>query len=154
MASVRWLVAVPLTLAACQGASASDMAVAADLATPPICSDPVAPDAGVPSTFANVQRIFDNQCTVCHCCNGEVNLNAGQSYAALVNQLSPDSVDACGGTLVAPGNPAGSYLYVKVSSDAPCAGQRMPRGEFGSVPLPDCQIDLIRRWIAAGAPNN
>lgn len=155
-ARIRWLVVAALAPLGC-GHSTSpppDLAIAADLATPAICSDPVAPDGGIAPTFTNVQRVFDNQCTVCHCCNGEVNLSAGQSYAALVKQLSPDPVDACGGVLVQPGNAAASYLYVKISSATPCAGARMPRGEFASVPLPDCQIDLIKRWIDSGAPND
>lgn len=151
------VVAGALALAGCpeSAGSGADLSVAAgpDLAPPAICSDPVVPDGGVPATFTNVQRIFDAQCTVCHG-GGEVDLSAGQSYAAIVNQPAPAGVDACGGTLVHPFDPAGSYLFIKVSSDTPCGGQRMPRGEFGSTPLPDCQIDVIRRWIAAGAPND
>ena len=28
----------------------------------------------------------------------------------------------------------------------------MPAGEFGPVPLPDCVVEIVRNWIAAGAP--
>lgn len=152
------VVAMALPVLGCHdaGTTTPDLAVADDLAgPPPVCTDPVAPDGGVAATLANVQRIFDEQCATCHFAgSGLVDLEAGRSWAALVGQPPPDPTELCGGTLVRPGDPANSYLYVKVSSDTPCYGQRMPRGEFGSVPLPDCRIDLIRRWILDGAPQN
>ena len=62
--------------------------------------------------------------------------------------------ESCGGTLVVPGDPDASYLYQKLSSDHPCSGIRMPRGEFGSEPLADCVTALVRAWIVAGAPGS
>lgn len=60
--------------------------------------------------------------------------------------------DACGGILVAPGDPTGSYLYQKLSSATPSYGAQMPLGEFFSNPLPACVIAMVNRWIAEGAP--
>jgi hypothetical protein len=119
------------------------------------CTDamPLAP------TFANVQRLFTSTCTTCHTTGVDLVLLPGQSYANLVGRMAPNYTDpvtdeSCGGLLVAPGNPSASYLYQKVSSDAPCAGVRMPRTDIGtSVTLPACEQALVHDWIAAGAPD-
>jgi hypothetical protein len=128
----------------------------ADLASaPPLCSDAQQGDAGIAPSFANVQKLFNQNCIGCHCCNDTLDLSQGVSYAHLVNQslAKENGVDeTCGGTLVTPGDPSKSYLYQKVTTDMPCAGQRMPLNEFAPMPLPACQQDLIRRWIVAGAP--
>jgi hypothetical protein len=51
------------------------------------------------------------------------------------------------GARVAAGNPEGSSLYDKISSDAPrCQGSMPPTGH-----LPKREIDAIRAWIEAGA---
>jgi hypothetical protein len=52
---------------------------------------------------------------------------------------------------VVPGDPDGSYLIEKISSNQPRFGNRMP---LGSVPLTEAQIGVIRRWIAEGALDN
>jgi hypothetical protein len=124
-----------------------------------------APDAGGSALFAVVQAIFTAQCTSCHDAKlvptpapdrapvyPMLPLTAGASYGALVGK---PAIDACAGTLVKPGEPNGSYLYVVVNQDDPCTGHRMPRGG-GNIrppdPLPAPQIEAIRAWIAAGAP--
>lgn len=140
--------------------SPHDMAVAdahtADSATPqPLCNDAEQGDAGITPSFANVQKVFDQNCIGCHCCGDSLDLTRGASYAHLVNQTIPKengTDETCGGTLVKPGDPAASYLYQKITLDMPCAGNRMPLNEFTPAPLPDCEQDLIRRWILAGAP--
>jgi hypothetical protein len=54
------------------------------------------------------------------------------------------------GTLrVNPGNPDASYIVKKIEGTA-AVGVRMPAN--GPPYLPQDRIDLIRRWIAAGAP--
>lgn len=49
--------------------------------------------------------------------------------------------------LVVPGDPDGSYLIEKLTSDKPEAGERMPLGSK----LEDYQLALVRTWISAGA---
>lgn len=50
---------------------------------------------------------------------------------------------------VVPGSPEASKLYIKISQDMPSTGgQRMPP----LLPMPEQQIELVRAWIAAGAP--
>ena len=49
---------------------------------------------------------------------------------------------------VDPGNPEGSYLLKKLRGDSDILNSQMP---LGSV-LSDEQIEMIREWIAGGAP--
>ncbi len=49
------------------------------------------------------------------------------------------------------GRPAMSYLVYKLLGDGPIAGERMPPGPEG---LSLEEVDLVARWIAAGAPDN
>ena len=54
---------------------------------------------------------------------------------------------------VSPGDPENSYLFRKIGGGPYC-----PNGEEPSDPMPqvgtltDDQIDMVRRWIEAGAP--
>src|SRR5262249_51904784 len=49
---------------------------------------------------------------------------------------------------VAPGNPDGSYLILKLQGSAGIVGERMP---FGGPYLSQAEIDVIRKWILDGA---
>jgi len=138
-------------------AGALDLGVR-DFAVAQLCTDQQIGDAGLPPTFTNVQKVFDNDCVGCHCCGDPLLLTQGQSYSQLVNRMAPNSDhstnESCGGILVKPGSADASYLYQKISTATPCAGAPMPLQEFQFVPIPQCQQDLVRRWIAAGAPND
>lgn len=157
---MRTLVAAALVaLVGCHdGAAPADLAVPDLALPPPLCTDPVPPDGGVAPTFANVQKVLDGNCLYsCHCCSAEVDLNRGRAWADLVGVTAPSTAtpgDIACGTLVAPGDPARSYLYQKLTQSAPCYGAEMPLSEYGAAMLPACEIDLVRRWIAAGAPND
>jgi len=103
--------------------------------------------------FGIIQQIFvDDECRSCHAPGADLDLSPGVAWTNLVNHAAPPA-EACGGTLVVPGDPDASYLYQKVSSKKPCAGAQMPLGEFASNPLPDCVVALVRDWIASGAPD-
>lgn len=149
---MRWLAAAAW-VAACSAPEATppDLAVP-DLSSNAVCSDGA--DAAAAS-FENAQRIFDNRCIGCHCCDAYLNLTRGGSYAMLVGRpTSPNDQmtdESCGGVLVVPGDAGVSYLYQKLSNPQPCAGAQMPRSEIGSSPLPNCEQDVIKRWIAEGA---
>lgn len=114
-----------------------------------ICPAPDAAPATV--TYAQIQQIFDQNCTTCHTSGAALDLRDQLSWADLVNQPSP-APDACGGLLVAPGDPNGSYLYQKLTSSTPCYGAQMPLGEFFPSPLPICVISIVQSWIVEGAP--
>src|SRR5947209_3772943 len=97
-----------------------------------------------------IQPIFTRNCALsgCHAtdsASGGMILDAGQSYAHLVNvassEVAPDK-------RVVPGNSAASYIIEKLTHTAPRSGDRMP---LGGDPLPDDQINLIKTWIDEGA---
>jgi len=109
------------------------------------------------TTFATIQKkIFDASCATptCHgaaAVSGGLNLAPGASYGGLVGVLSANpSAGAAGVLRVAPGNPDASFLLQKLSGNiTPAEGVKMP---LVGRPLSPAELDLIRRWIAAGAP--
>lgn len=109
---------------------------------------PAVPPAN--SDFQEIQdTIFTPICANCHIGGGApqgLRLDEGNSYAMLVNVASAEVP----GTLrVNPGNPNASYIVQKIEGTA-AVGVRMPAD--GPPYLPQDRIDLVRRWIAAGAP--
>lgn len=163
--SLRALVLVGLTIG-CNGAASApdggpDLAHAHDLAVPPpFCVDGA--DGGPPPTLASVEHITAMSCLGSGCHSGadpftqfkNLDLRPGHVYASVVNVPASES---CGGVRVVPGDPSKSYLLQKVADAMPCSPPdagflQMPRCEDGSCPIPKCQIEIIRAWIAAGAP--
>jgi hypothetical protein len=111
---------------------------------------------GATATFATLQRkIFTPSCATlsCHGASnaGGMTLVAGAAYANLVGISSSNPAAQAAGLLrVAPGDPDRSFLLRKLEGRlGPDEGAQMPR--VGSE-LPPTLIDLVRRWIAAGAP--
>ncbi len=111
--------------------------------------DPIDPTA----TFTRVQNeIFTPTCAQlgCHDRLGrqeDQQLQAGVAYAQVVNHTSVEMPQLL---RVAPGDPANSYLYRKITG-AGITGDRMPQG---GPYLSDAKIKLIRDWIRRGAPND
>jgi hypothetical protein len=114
---------------------------------------PGGPPIDPSATFTRVQtEIFTPTCGAigCHDRLGQQSqlvLTADRSYAAIVNV---PSVEIPSVRRVAPGDPANSYLYRKITG-AGITGDRMPQG--GPF-LTDAQISLVRDWIRRGAPND
>jgi mono/diheme cytochrome c family protein len=114
------------------------------------------PDPEGPVSFGfDIQPIFDKHCGYCHRANGVADrvgirmyLASGESYTDIVNRTSKERPDLL---LVDPGSAGASFLYLKVSRDLPGAGLRMP---LFRPALANAETDLIRRWIADGAPQN
>ncbi len=108
---------------------------------------PIAPP--VASDFQEIQdTVFTAICTQCHIGGGAplgLRLDAANSYASLVSVASGE-VPAL--LRVNPGNADQSYLVQKIRGTA-AVGARMP---LGQAPLPQDRIDLIVRWVNAGAP--
>lgn len=100
-------------------------------------------------TFDSIQQnVFTPICTGCHAgatAPVGLRLDADSSYAMLVNA---SSVEVPGLLRVQPGAPDTSYLIQKLEGRA-AVGARMP---LNGPPLPPATIDVIRQWIAAGAP--
>lgn len=134
------LVSLVLALAACTAGNGEGL----DLNGQPI---PITPP--VASQFQEIQdTVFTPICTQCHIgANAPqgLRLDAANSYALLVNV---NSNEVPGLKRVNPGNADQSYIVQKISGTA-AVGGRMPLGQAA---LPQDRIDLIRSWIAAGAP--
>ncbi|MGD1148801.1 MAG: c-type cytochrome domain-containing protein [Thermoanaerobaculaceae bacterium] len=107
--------------------------------------------AGTPPSYATgIEPIFLKHCSDCH--GGDspkkgLDLSKGKGYA---NLLQHKSQEAPGMALVKAGDPAGSYLWLKVSHTA-TEGRGMPRTIFGAKKLPQVQLDAVRDWIVQGA---
>jgi hypothetical protein len=109
-----------------------------------------------PITFATLQKkIFTPSCASLSCHGagqaGGLVLTAGSAYGDLVGVPATNPAAQAAGLLrVAPGDPERSFLLDKLEGMlTPDEGDAMPR--VGSS-LPASSIDLVRRWIAAGAP--
>jgi hypothetical protein len=125
-------------------------------------SDVAGPTPNLTPTFSSIQRdIFNTAdssgrvaCIDCHSDSGRVPagglvLLEGRSHQNLVGASSRFKP---GATLVVPGDPDGSYLVHKLEGDSDIVGQRMPR--TGGPFLTSGQMQILRRWIANGAPND
>lgn len=100
----------------------------------------------------DVQPLFDRSCVdACHggaAPLGELDLSRGRAYAALVGVPSVQAADVL---RVAPGDPDRSYLVAKLEGRQASSG-----GSGTGMPpafvLSAGEIDAVRKWIAAGAP--
>jgi hypothetical protein len=113
---------------------------------------PIPPVPPANSDFQQIQdTIFTPVCSGCHAgANAPqgLRLDAGNSYALLVNVAS---AEVPGLMRINPGNPDASYLVQKIQGNA-AVGVRMPAN--GPPYLTQPQIDLVRGWVAAGAPQS
>lgn len=115
-------------------------------------------DAGVVderSRYTWVQKnIFSPVCAV-YCHRGAsapkgLQLDAVNAYQRTVGMKS---VEVPALTLIKPGDPMNSYLYLKViPSDPRRVGERMPLNEPPYLPAE--KLEAIRSWIARGAPRD
>jgi hypothetical protein len=114
------------------------------------------------STFDRIQtQIFDQSCAVggCHdsqTTQAELLLERGAAYDNLVGRTPTNADAAAAGwqrvavTDSTHGDPATSYLVHKLEGDlGPGLGKRMP---FNRPKLDDGLVDVVRRWVEAGAP--
>lgn len=106
------------------------------------------PNANTPVSFSrDIQPIFTRRCTDCHGGSAGMFLDEGESYANLVNV--PATKGCTSEMRVKPGDPDASVLYKRLTGTS--CGAQMPKK---APPLPAEEINLIRRWIESGAPNN
>lgn len=104
----------------------------------------------VPTLAAIQANVFTPGCAVVGCHGGTtaaqgLRLDDGLSAASLINVPSVASASL---VRVVPGDPDGSFLIHKLEGTQ-AAGDRMPQG---GPYLPQATIDVIRAWIASGAP--
>ena len=81
--------------------------------------------------------IFEQSCLICHGPDGAYKETLLIEHNALVKENGS----------VVPGNPEASRLYKRLLGEG---GQLMP---LGGPPLPDPQIETVKNWILAGAPD-
>ena len=120
--------------------AASLLAGAATLALGAAASARVSPATGPAPDFArDIQPILAASCVRCH--------GRGESKALLrLDTAAYFREGGESGTIVVPGDPAGSLLYGRITNPDP--RQRMPHE---AAPLTAEQIETLRRWIEAGA---
>jgi hypothetical protein len=99
-------------------------------------------------------NIFDQKCAVpgCHVQGSAafgLVLSEGQAYGNLIDvpAQGPQSLTIM---RVKPGLPDSSYLVWKIEERQGIEGERMPRG---GPPLPQEEIDAIKRWIQGATFN-
>lgn len=125
-------------------------------------ADVTGPTPNLEPTFASIQRdIFEATdtsarlaCIGCHTDAGRtptggLNLRHEVAYTSLVGVASTGKP---GAVRVIPGDPENSYLVHKLEGRSTIVGVRMPRSNGPY--LTDGQMQVIKRWIALGAPNN
>jgi hypothetical protein len=120
------------------------------------CAGDGPPPTGGGGAYDTIQtEIFNQNCLSAGCHNGVnqaggLNLTAGASYDNLVGVLSQNPVAADRGLLrVEPFEPDDSFLIIKLTDPGTGEGSQMPQG---ANPLPASDIQMIRDWIADGAP--
>jgi len=139
-----------LALAACgagsgEGLDQNGQPVAGGGGSPP------PPAQGIAPTLASIQsNVFSVNCAVPGCHGGAgaqqgLRLDPGFSYGNLIDVASPRDANLI---RVTPFNPDGSFIIQKLEGTQ-TLGDRMPQG--GPF-LPQSTIDVIRQWIANGAP--
>jgi hypothetical protein len=145
-----------LAVAACRHDSAGGTEPDAATTIEPSADASPAPMPGRTVSFASeVQPILTTSCTYSLCHDREspaatLNLEAGAAYGSLVGVNAMDSCTSW--KRVAPGQPDASYIVMKLAGSGACfANLRMPKNEPA---LSAAQQQLIRDWIANGAPNN
>jgi hypothetical protein len=109
------------------------------------------PVPGLQPTLASIQaNVFSIDCAVPGCHGGAaaqqgLRLDPGFAYGNLVSVASPRDPNLI---RVIPGDPNNSFIIHKLEGTQ-TLGDRMPDG---GPYLPQSTIDVIRQWIAAGAP--
>ena len=106
---------------------------------------------GNPSFASTIQEIFTRRSCTSSSCHGAaqmagLDLRASASYGELVEVRAESEPFP----RVAPGDPDGSYLVMKLEGRQ-SVGDRMPQT---GAPLDSIDLANIRNWISQGAPNN
>ncbi len=113
-----------------------------------------APDQdGEARTFvADIQPILNDRCITCHAPGGFAQMEGlpwdfreDTAFDDLVDRISSQDENF---TLVVPGDPGSSLMFLKISSESPPVGEMMP---LGGPPLTDGEVQLIRAWVEQGA---
>ncbi len=165
-------IAVPLSMTACGGEDTTG-STGGDGA----CFDYASFEGMSPAVSfrTDVLPTFQNSCGLSASCHGNQAGPIAQPYlgpptsagtatdtdidAIFAANVNVDSVKEMGMKIVAPGDPANSFLMHKVDNSLKCETLKCGTNCGGSMPLgtptlAQEQRDKIRRWIAQGAKND
>lgn len=109
-----------------------------------------------PSLSVDVQPILTANCAFSGCHGGTApaqnqNLSAGQTFANVVNVPANEAPVLM---RIRPNQPDSSYLVHKIQGTQASVGGSGGRMPLGGAPLSAGEIQTIRDWVAAGAPDN
>jgi len=126
-------------------------------------TDDCTPDTPLTSaaTFTNVYQgvLCPTGCTkVCHSSSGEAGLRLHEkaiAHQSLVGAAAKGPACSTGGhTLVVAGDPTKSLLYGKLALTPACGVSMPPAVTAANTPITAPMLEVVRAWIAAGAPND
>ncbi len=107
-------------------------------------------DGGEPELPENIATIFTTHCSggFCHT-NGQTSGGLGlDADIAIANTVDvPSNGEPDGMPRVTPGDPANSYLYLKITAEGPGAGNPMPQGSTGLKDIDADAVTAIETWI-------
>ena len=141
------------------GGFASILLVAGSLFAGCFSDRPTGPSGGGVVSFANdVQPILSGSCAFSNCHGTNANpsakpmvLTSGQAYSNIVGVSSAELPSM---QRIQAGQPNSSYLIHKIQGTHLTVGGSGSRMPLGVAPLSQARIDLIRSWVANGAPQN
>ncbi len=114
------------------------------------CAGPPVSGSAHPTYERDVEPVIVKRCAGCHSADkpkAKLILEKGAGYRNLVEKPSTEVPTVL---RVKPGDPAGSYMWRKLTHTA-SEGKGMPRTLFGSKKLKAKELALIRQWIEGGA---
>ncbi|RME63487.1 MAG: hypothetical protein D6782_10155 [Alphaproteobacteria bacterium] len=129
------------------------MAAWAVLAAAGVASGACSAEEPAPSFARDIVPLLKQRCASCHLTGDEpggMALNPKAAYRSLVGAASQQSPLV----RVAPGRVQDSYLMAKLTNRQAEAGGYGDPMPLDGWPLADADIEMVRRWIAAGAPDN
>ena len=112
-----------------------------------IASRPLAAADPSPSFTRDIKGILSNRCVRCHGPDAESRHGGGDEGLRL-DTFAGATADLGGHAAIVPGSPDESEIIARITSDDP--DLVMPPPDAGER-LPAKQVDLLKRWIAAGA---
>ncbi|MBI4518932.1 MAG: hypothetical protein HY699_24335 [Deltaproteobacteria bacterium] len=131
------------------------LGLASSLVVPGCAGDGPAPANSATGLAAIQREIFNPSCVAGGCHNGVARagnlvLTDGDAYQQLLAAPTVNAAaQAAGLARVQPFQPEASFLLIKLTNPRPGEGSRMP---LSAAPLAEDKIEMVRQWIAAGAP--
>ena len=108
---------------------------------------PLAAADSSPSFTRDIKGVLSNRCVRCHGPDAE-SRHGGGNEGLRLDTFAGATADLGGHAAIVPGNPDESEIMKRITSDDP--DLMMPPPDAGER-LPAKQVEILKRWIAAGA---